>query len=101
MTTPKNVELALKKQRLQLRAAAQRVMILQALASAAPAFGAAEKIGSGWRWVKAHPEWLAGVGAVLLVVRPRIFFRWARRGFLFWRSLRRLRGAIESILPAR
>lgn len=101
MTTPKSVELALRKQRLQLQAAAQRVMILQALEAASPAFGAAERIGSGWHWAKAHPEWLAGIGAVLLVARPRLVFRWARRGFLVWRTLRRLRSTIESFLPAR
>ena len=98
---PKVVELALKKQRLQLQAAAQRVMIMQALESAAPAFGAAEKVRAGLRWAKAHPEWLAGIGVALVVARPRAFFRWAKRGFFVWQSLRRLRGAIESILPAR
>jgi len=98
---PKAVELALKKQRLQLQAAAQRVMILQALESASPAFGAAEKVRSGLRWAKSHPEWLAGIGIALLVARPRAFFRWARRGFFVWRSLRHLRSAVESILPAR
>lgn len=98
---PKIIELALKKQRLQLQAAAQRVMIMQALESTAPAFGAAEKVRSGLRWAKAHPEWLAGIGVTLLVARPRAFFRWAKRGFFVWRSLRRLRGAVESILPAR
>lgn len=98
---PKIVELALKKQRLQLQAAAQRVRIMHALESAAPAFGVAEKFRSGWRWAKDHPEWLIGIGIALLVARPRFFFRWANRSFFIWRSLRRLRGAIESILPAR
>jgi hypothetical protein len=98
---PKIVELALKKQRLQLQVAAQRVMIMQAFESASPAFGVAEKVRSGVRWAKSHPEWLAGIGVALLVARPRAFFRWAKRGFFVWRSLRRLRGAVESILPAR
>lgn len=98
---PKLVELALKKQRLQLQVAAQRVVILQALESTAPAFGAAEKIRAGWRWAKAHPEWLAGIGVALAVARPRAVFRWARRGFFAWRVLHRLRGTIESFLPAR
>lgn len=98
---PRAVELALKKQRLQLRAAAQRVMILQALESTSPAFGAAEKIRSGLLWAKAHPEWLIGIGVALLVARPRGFLRWARRGFFVWQSLRRLRIAVDNFLPAR
>ena len=99
--TPKRVELALKKQRLQLQSAAQRIMILQAIESASPAFGAADKVGEAWRWAKTHPEWLAGIGVALLIARPRAFFRWARRGFFAWRALRTLRGTIDSILPAR
>ncbi len=95
------VELALKKQRLQLQAAAQRVMIMRALQSASPAFGAIDKASSALRWARAHPEWLAGIGVAVLVARPRAFFRWARRGFFVWQSLRRLRGALDSILPAR
>ena len=101
--TTKRIELALKKQRLQLRAATQRVMILQALESTAPAFGAAEKIRSGWHcaahWAKAHPEWLAGIGAALLVTRPRGVFRWASRGLLAWRAWRKLLGAVEGFEP--
>lgn len=98
---PKGIELALKRQRLQLQAAAQRVMILQALQSAAPVFGFAEKARAAARWAKAHPEWLVGAGVVLLVARPRAFFRWAKRGFFVWQSLRRLRIAIDTRLPAR
>ena len=98
---PKNVELALKRQRLQLQAAAQRVMIMQAIESAAPAFGAAEKVRAGWRWAKTHPEWLAGIGVALLVARPRAFFRWAKRGFFAWQSLRRLRNTVDSFLAPR
>jgi hypothetical protein len=97
----KAVELALKRQRLQLQAAAQRLMILHALQSASPALSIAEKARAAARWAKSHPEWLVGAGVVLLVARPRAFFRWAKRGFFAWQSLRRLRLAIDSILPAR
>ena len=95
---PKGVELGLKKPRVQLQAEGQRVIIRQALEAATPAFGAAEKGRSGWRWAKAQPEWLAGIGVALLVARPRACFRWAKRGFFAWRSLRRLRGAIDTFL---
>lgn len=96
----KFIELALKKQRLQLKIAGQRVRVLHALGTAGPAFGATERIRAGWRWAKAHPEWLAAVGAVLLVVRPRAAWHWAKRSLFAWRVLRRLRGAVASILPS-
>ena len=98
---PRLLELALKKQRLRLKAAGQRVLSLHALESASPAFGLADKAGAAWHWAKAHPEWLAGAGVALLVARPRAFFRWARRGFFAWQSLRRLRAAVDNFLPAR
>ena len=98
---PKIVELALKKQRLQLQAAAQRVYILHALESASPVFGAAEKIRAAAHWAKAHPEWLTGIGIALLVAKPRACLRWARRGFALWRGWRSLRGTVASLLAPR
>ena len=98
---PKAIELALKKQRLQLEIAGQRVMILHALEAAGPTLGAAEKIRAGWGWAKAHPEWLAAIAAALLVARPRSVLRWAKRGFFLWRRLRRLRGMLDDLLAAR
>ncbi len=95
---PRVVDLALKKQRLQLQAAAQRVRLLHAIESVTPAFGAADKARAAMRWAKAHPEVLVGTGVALLVLRPRALFRWARRGFFLWEGLRRLRGAIDSLV---
>lgn len=95
---PKAIELALKKQRLQLQAAAQRVRILHAIESASPAFGFVDRARAAAGWAKAHPEVLVGAGVVLLVARPRVMFRWARRGFFLWEGMRRLRGAVDSFL---
>lgn len=95
------MELALKKQRLQLQAAAQRLELAQRLQAWAPAFAAADAVAGGLRWLKTHPQWLAGAAAVLLVVRPRAFFRWLRRGFFAWQAWRRARRALETLLPAR
>lgn len=94
------IELALKKQRLQLQAAAQRVRILHAIESVSPAFGAADKVRTAVRWAKAHPEVIVGAGITLLVVRPRALFRWAKRGFFIWEGLRRLRGGIDSLIAS-
>lgn len=98
---PRIVELALKRQRLQLQAAAQRVRILHAIESASPAFGAADKARAAVAWAKANPELLVGAGIFLLVARPRVMFRWAKRGFFLWEGVRRLRGAVDSLLVPR
>jgi hypothetical protein len=94
------LELALKKQRLQLKAATQRQQVAHHLQIWSPAFGAADRVGTAMRWAKSHPEWLVGAGVILLVARPRAVLRWARRGFFFWQSLRRIRGAMDSFLAA-
>lgn len=97
----KDIELALKKQRLQLQAASQRIAIGEALQAVAPLFSAADRMRSGWQWVKAHPHWLAGAGVALLVARPRAFFRWARRGFFLWRGLHKVQRSAEAFLFTR
>lgn len=94
----KFIELALKRQRLQLQAAEQRLRLAHALAAAAPALALGDRVRAGWHWCRAHPEWLAGAGLLLLVLRPRACWRWARRGFFAWRALRRLRRAATALL---
>lgn len=95
------IDLALKRQRLQLQAAAQRLRILHAVQSAAPALGAAERLRAAAQWARAHPEWLIGAGVALLVARPRAFFRWTRRGLFLWQTVRRARSALDTLLPER
>lgn len=94
----KDLELALKKQRLQLEAATQRIALGQTLQALSPALTAADTIRSGWQWARAHPQWLAGAAGALLVVRPRAFFRWTRRGLFLWRGVRTLQRAAQSRL---
>lgn len=64
----------------------------------------ADQVGAGWRWLKAHPEWV-GLGTLLLVVwRPRRVFRLAARlwaGWRLWRRVQRWRAAAGPLLPAR
>lgn len=95
------LELALKKQRLQMQAATQRLQVAQHLQVFAPAFAAIDSAQAAGRWLKAHPQWLAGAAVVVLVAKPRAAFRWLRRGFFAWRTLRRAREALQSLVPAR
>ncbi len=97
---PGLLELALKKQRLQLKAAADRVVVLHALEKAAPAFRVADRTARVWSWIKAHPHWPVGIGVALFVARPRVMMRWSRRAFVAWQALRRLRKSADALLPA-
>lgn len=91
---PRLLELALRKQRLQWEIAAQRDQLARYGAGLAPAFGAADHVREGVRWMRQHPEAVAAGVAALVVVRPRVAWRWARRGVFAWQAWRRLREVI-------
>ncbi|MBA3033835.1 MAG: YqjK-like family protein [Gammaproteobacteria bacterium] len=85
------IELALKKQRLELDATAQREALAQHAAGLTPLFDVADQVNSGVRWVGRHPEVVAGILALLLAARPgvrRFAWRWGRRSFVAWRLWR-------------
>ena len=91
MNTQRQIELALKKQRLQFRCAEQRRELAQGLMPLVPAFALAETIRNGARWVREHPAISAGVLAAFFVAKPRVAVRWARRAWLAWQVWRKLR----------
>ncbi len=93
------VELALKKQRLQIQAATQRLQMAQQLEVFAPAFSAMQGLQRIGAWVRGHSPLLVVAGVVLLVARPKATFRWVRRGFVAWQLLRRTRGALQAMIP--
>lgn len=85
------IELALKKQLLELEAAAQREALARHTTGLLPLFDAADQISAGVRWIKRHPETLAVGLAFLVAVRPgvrRFVWRWGRRGLIAWRLWR-------------
>jgi hypothetical protein len=84
------LELALKKQRLQLRSAAQREALASAAVGIAPLFAAVDAMRNGVRWLRRHPEWLVGGLVALVVARPRTVARWAQRAFFAWQAWRRV-----------
>lgn len=88
--SPRFLELALRKQRLQLQSAAQREALVAAAAGLAPVFAVADGVRDGAHWLNRHPEWLAGGIVALLVARPRAVLRWARRGFFAWQLWRKV-----------
>jgi hypothetical protein len=85
------VELALEKQRLQFQIADQRDALARHVAGLKPLFDAADQITAGARWVKHHPEVVAGGVLLAAAVRSgvrRFLWRWGRRGFVAWRLWR-------------
>lgn len=82
------VELALEKQRLQFAIAFQREAMTRYGTGLAPLFAAADHVVAASRWVKHHPEAVAGGIAILVAAQPRrwrLLWRWTRRGFFAWR----------------
>ena len=84
------LELALRKQRLQLQSAAQRDALLVAASGLAPVFAVADGVRDGARWLARHPSWLVGGLVAVLVARPRFVLRWARRSFFAWQLWRKV-----------
>ena len=49
---------------------------------------------AGIRYLRNHPEWLAGSAVLMLVLRPRRIVKWAQGGWLAWRFARGLKNKL-------
>jgi len=94
---PREIELALKKQRLQMQSAALRHRFADHALALQPVFGLADRGRAAVLWLRSHPALPVAILVALLVARPRAMLRLARRGWIVWLTLRKLRG----LLPAR
>lgn len=92
--SPERLELALRRQRLQLQAMDQRDTFVRELRPFLPAFSAADRVKQGAEWVRSHTQEIAAgcasALAVTVVLKPRRAWRWARRGFSAWRLWQRV-----------
>ena len=93
------LELALKKQRLQIASETLRAEFGLYAAGLAPAFSAADCAVEGARWLRRNPEVLIAAGVALVVIRPKRAWRWARRAFVGWQAWRKLRDFMERRRP--
>ncbi len=82
--------LAARRQQLQHRSAALRGQLAEDAQVLRTPLAVADQVRRGWRWLKAHPQWV-GVGvAVLVVWRPRRVVWLAGRLWVGWRLWQRL-----------
>lgn len=90
---PEALYLQLRKQRLRLRIAQQRVAclgVLHEVETAVSTFDKARNLVSRvGALLREHAALGAALGGVLLLWRPRGPLRWLRRGWLLWLALRR------------
>lgn len=88
--TPRLVELALKKQRLQIRADQQRTEMCGHLRGIESALDLVDRARDQVRWAREHVPLLSSVVLIVALVRPRATLRVARRAWLGWIVFRKL-----------
>lgn len=93
--TPREHQLALRRQRLQWEAQSQRQELARHLGPFLPAFTAVDKVRAGARFLKQHPGWLAAGAVAIAVLRPRGAWRWGRRGLVAWQLWRKLQDRLH------
>jgi YqjK-like protein len=98
--TNRQIELALKRGRLQERIAGQRatlavqtVPIIRALEKTDRAIVAGR---AGVDYIKHHPGQVGTAIAVLAILRPKRVWRWGRRAFVAWGIWKKVRDRLDS-----
>ncbi len=96
---PAVLELALRKQRLQITGDTLRTDFAHHAGGLRPMFTGADLAVDAAHWLRAHPHVVVVGGVALLVAKPSRVWRWGRRAFLGWQAWRKLRGLIEHRPP--
>ncbi len=97
---PRQVELALRKQKLQLRAEAQRADITHRLAGIDGALDRVDSLRDQLAWAKDKVPLLSVALIVVLAAKPRLTLRLAKRAWVGWLLLRQARGGrLSALLP--
>ena len=97
---PATLELALKKQRLQIASQSLRADFGDHASGLKPLFTGADYAVEAARWVRHNPQVVVATVVALVVIRPKGAWRWARRAFVGWQVWQKVRNLAERRLPA-
>ena len=98
---PAALELALKKQRLQIHGETLRGDFARHAGGLRPAFAGADLAVDAAHWLRAHPQIVVATTVALLVAKPSRVWRWGRRAFVGWQAWRKVRNFIDQRRPLR
>lgn len=94
-------DLLARRERLKMRSEYLRHQLSFKAASVKPVFRAADTLGDGLDWVKAHPVVVPVAAAVLLgamVARPRAFVRLGARVLGAWQVVQRVQPVARALM---
>lgn len=95
---PEFLELALKKQRLQIRAGQQRADLLGRLGRVEAVLDMVDRARDGARELRGSAPLLSAGALLFVVLKPRVALRMARRAWLGWLIYRKLGRSLEPLL---
>ncbi|MBP7467299.1 MAG: hypothetical protein KA800_03115 [Thauera sp.] len=97
---PRQIDLALRKQKLQMRADAQRTDMTRRLAGIDGALDRVDSLRDHLAWAKDKVPVLSVALLVVLAAKPRLTLRLAKRAWVGWLLVRQARGGrLSALLP--
>jgi YqjK-like protein len=90
-----------RRETLRLRSGVLRLQIARDATVLGPPLALADQVRTGWRWLRAHPEWPLLGGVVLVVWRPRRALRLAGRLWWGWRVWLRASRVLRAVAGSR
>lgn len=97
---PRQIDLALRKQKLQLRAEAERADITRRLGGIDGALDRVDALRDNIAWAKDKIPLLSIALLVVLAAKPRLTLRLAKRAWVGWLLVRQVRGGrLSALLP--
>ena len=96
----RQIDLALRKQKLQMRADAQRTDLTRRLAGIDGALDRVDSLRDNLAWAKDKIPLLSVALIVVLAAKPRLTLRLAKRAWVGWLLVRQVRGGrLSALLP--